>query len=159
MGLFGLGAPEIAVILAVAAFVLGPEKLASMAKDAGKGLGEMKDVPAGFNEGFQEASSSEETKGIARSLGATTAAFKDTAADMAGEYKEVATEFTAGVKEGAQGASRELVSGLEVTNNLVSDVREGVQTIKTNVNGPAEPKEAEVVQDVPADAPNRTGSA
>ena len=51
------------------------------------------------------------------------------------------------------------MSGLEVTNNLVSDVREGVQTIKTNVNGPAEPKEAEVVQDVPADAPNRTGSA
>ena len=153
MGLFGLGAPEIAVIVAVAAFVLGPEKLAGMAKDAGKGLGEMKDVPAGFNEGFQEGASSDETKAIARSLGATTSAFKDTAADMAGEYKEVATEFSKGIKEGAQGVSKEVVSGLEVTNEKVSEIREGVKDLKTAIN------EAEIVEDAPNDAPNRTGSA
>lgn len=36
MGLFGLGAPEIAVILVAAAFLLGPQKLAELGKDAGK---------------------------------------------------------------------------------------------------------------------------
>ena len=152
MGLFGLGAPEIAVIVAVAAFVLGPQKLADLARDAGKGVGELKDVPAEFNEGFQEASTSSETKEIARQLGATMNSFKDTAADLAGEYKDVATEFGKGVREGAQGASRDLVSGLEVTNDLVSDVREGVQAVKTTIN------EAEVVESAPVDAPNRTDS-
>jgi mttA/Hcf106 family len=36
MGLFGLGAPEIAVILVAAAFLLGPQKLAELGRDAGK---------------------------------------------------------------------------------------------------------------------------
>ena len=36
MSLFGLGGPELAIILIVAAFVLGPEKLSELGKDAGK---------------------------------------------------------------------------------------------------------------------------
>ena len=35
-GMFGLGAPEIAVILVAAAFLLGPQKLAELGKDAGR---------------------------------------------------------------------------------------------------------------------------
>mmetsp|Transcript_19876 Transcript_19876/g.63978 ORF Transcript_19876/g.63978 Transcript_19876/m.63978 type:complete len:149 (-) Transcript_19876:175-621(-) len=67
MGLFGLGAfpslaqdrlalgvPEIAVILGIAGFVLGPEKLTSMAKDLGKVAGELKEVPKEFAEGLKE---------------------------------------------------------------------------------------------------------
>ena len=41
-GLFGLGAPEIGIILIAAAFLLGPQKLAELGKDAGKIAGELK---------------------------------------------------------------------------------------------------------------------
>ena len=54
MGLFGLGAPEIAVIVVAAGFILGPDKLTSMAKDLGKVAGELKDVPKEFQEGIKE---------------------------------------------------------------------------------------------------------
>lgn len=54
MGLFGLGAPEIGVILVAAAFLLGPEKLAEFGKDAGKIAGELKEVPKEFQAGMQE---------------------------------------------------------------------------------------------------------
>jgi sec-independent protein translocase protein TatA len=54
MGLFGLGAPEIGVILVAAAFLLGPEKLAELGKDAGKIAGELKEVPKEFQAGMKE---------------------------------------------------------------------------------------------------------
>jgi len=58
MGLFGLGGPEIAIVLVAAGFLLGPEKLVSIAggltKDAGKMARELKDVPAEFQKGFEE---------------------------------------------------------------------------------------------------------
>lgn len=54
MGLFGLGAPEIAIILVAAAFLLGPQKLAELGKDAGKIAGELKEVPKEFQKGMAE---------------------------------------------------------------------------------------------------------
>lgn len=54
MGLFGLGAPEIAIILIAGAFVLGPQKLAELGKDAGRMAGELKEVPKEFQKGLQE---------------------------------------------------------------------------------------------------------
>ena len=54
MGLFGLGAPEIAIILIAGAFVLGPQKLAELGKEAGKMAGELKEVPKEFQEGLAE---------------------------------------------------------------------------------------------------------
>mmetsp|Transcript_32920 Transcript_32920/g.97150 ORF Transcript_32920/g.97150 Transcript_32920/m.97150 type:complete len:164 (-) Transcript_32920:240-731(-) len=57
-GLFGLGAPEIAIILVAAAVVLGPQKLADLTKDAGKMAGEygkeLKNVPDEFKKGYDE---------------------------------------------------------------------------------------------------------
>jgi sec-independent protein translocase protein TatA len=54
MGLFGLGAPEVGIILIAAAFLLGPEKLAEFGKDAGKIAGELKEVPKEFQKGLDE---------------------------------------------------------------------------------------------------------
>lgn len=54
MGLFGLGAPEIGIVLVAAAFLLGPDKLASLGKDAGKIAGELKEVPKEFQAGMAE---------------------------------------------------------------------------------------------------------
>jgi sec-independent protein translocase protein TatA len=54
MGLFGLGAPEIAIILIAGAFLLGPQKLAELGKEAGKMAGELKEVPKEFQAGLAE---------------------------------------------------------------------------------------------------------
>uniref|UniRef100_A0A7S2MUW1 Uncharacterized protein n=1 Tax=Helicotheca tamesis TaxID=374047 RepID=A0A7S2MUW1_9STRA len=54
MSLFGLGGPEIAIILIAAAFLLGPQKLAELGKDAGKIAGELKEVPKEFQKGMAE---------------------------------------------------------------------------------------------------------
>ena len=56
MGLFGLGAPELAVIGAVALFILGPDKLKELAKDVGKVSAELKQVPEEFNKGMEVGS-------------------------------------------------------------------------------------------------------
>ena len=54
MGLFGLGLPEIAIILVAAAFLLGPQKLAEVGKEAGKVAAELKKVPEEFQKGVEE---------------------------------------------------------------------------------------------------------
>jgi sec-independent protein translocase protein TatA len=42
------------VILVAAAFLLGPQKLAELGKDAGKIAGELKEVPKEFQKGLAE---------------------------------------------------------------------------------------------------------
>lgn len=54
MGLFGLGAPEVAVIAGIALLILGPEQLKSMAKEVGKVSAELKQVPEEFNKGMEQ---------------------------------------------------------------------------------------------------------
>lgn len=58
MGLFGLGLPEIGIIVFAAILVLGPQKLAEMTRDAGKmtaGLSdELKEIPKEFKKGLEE---------------------------------------------------------------------------------------------------------
>lgn len=53
-GLFGLGPAEIAIIVIAGAFLLGPQKLAELGKDAGKIAGELKEVPKEFQKGLAE---------------------------------------------------------------------------------------------------------
>mmetsp|Transcript_620 Transcript_620/g.867 ORF Transcript_620/g.867 Transcript_620/m.867 type:complete len:140 (-) Transcript_620:2304-2723(-) len=54
MGLFGLGGPEIVIILIAAAFLLGPQKLAELGGEAGKMASDLKDVPKEFQKGMEE---------------------------------------------------------------------------------------------------------
>ena len=138
-GIFGLGVPEVLVIIGVAAFLLGPQKLADMARQAGSQVGEMQDVPKGFNEGFAEGASSEETKKLVRDLGKATVVLKDTATDMAGEYASVAKEFSAGLQDTSKEINKELVGGLKEANALVGDARSTVKNLSPPKKG-EEPK-------------------
>ncbi len=52
--MFGIGLPELLVILAVALIVVGPEKLPELAKSLAKGLGELKKTVSQVKEGFNE---------------------------------------------------------------------------------------------------------
>jgi len=61
---FGLGTSEILVILAIGAFVLGPDALKSAAKEAGKAASDLKDVPDAFQAGMDEGKGkAKETEG------------------------------------------------------------------------------------------------
>mmetsp|Transcript_28388 Transcript_28388/g.41861 ORF Transcript_28388/g.41861 Transcript_28388/m.41861 type:complete len:145 (+) Transcript_28388:130-564(+) len=62
MSLFGLGAPEIIIILVAAAFVLGPEKIAELGKEAGKAAGELREVPKEFQKGLEEGETEARSK-------------------------------------------------------------------------------------------------
>lgn len=57
-GIFGLGAPEIAVILAVGAFIIGPEQLGNFAGQFKESLNEVPDelkkIPEEFQKGLEE---------------------------------------------------------------------------------------------------------
>mmetsp|Transcript_23186 Transcript_23186/g.38371 ORF Transcript_23186/g.38371 Transcript_23186/m.38371 type:complete len:138 (-) Transcript_23186:143-556(-) len=76
MSLFGLGPAELAIIGIAAAFLLGPQKLAELGKDAGKIAGELKEVPKEFQKGLAEGE--EEAKSMKQSItGETKAAAKD----------------------------------------------------------------------------------
>jgi sec-independent protein translocase protein TatA len=95
MGLFGLGGPEIVVILLAIGFVLGPQKIAELAKDLGKSAGDLKDIPIEFQKGFQEGQE-EASKGqiaaLSRGAGVKANDYKE-------ELKEVPKEFKKGMEE------------------------------------------------------------
>ena|ERR1700687_2518977 len=53
--MFGIGTPELLVILVVALIVLGPERLPEIARALGKGLAELRRATGGLTEELQNA--------------------------------------------------------------------------------------------------------
>lgn len=56
--MFGIGLPELILILAVALIVVGPEKLPELAKSLGKGIVELKKAAASLKESLNEEENS-----------------------------------------------------------------------------------------------------
>jgi sec-independent protein translocase protein TatB len=52
--MFGIGLPELILIMAVALIVVGPDKLPDLAKSLGKGIVELKKAASSLKESFDE---------------------------------------------------------------------------------------------------------
>jgi sec-independent protein translocase protein TatB len=83
--MFGIGTPELLVILIVALIVLGPERMPEIARALGKGLAELRRATSGITDELQNARIllEEETKKAARQPPAQLAAAPPAAAPQA----------------------------------------------------------------------------
>ncbi len=86
--MFGIGMPEMILILAVALIVIGPKKLPDLAKSLGKAMGEFKRATSDLKESMQIDAELKEVRSTFDDIGKTAADPAPTTADPSEGHSE-----------------------------------------------------------------------
>jgi sec-independent protein translocase protein TatB len=113
--MFGIGLPELIIIMVIALVVLGPKKLPDLAKSLGKGLAEFKKASQEIKESFNV---DEEIRTIKKDAIDTVSNFKDSM-ESVGDDKDEDPETT-----------DEKIASAQITSVQIADDDKGAETEK-----------------------------
>lgn len=135
--MFGIGLPELILIVAVGLVVVGPDKLPELAKSLAKGIGELKKAAGSLKESLEEDESWKEVKNNVDEL---TDAYKDLPAPVNEEGQPgVLEDPEAPLPEGEPGPD---AKHQEIMNKLFDTIdREDATTGDTEETRPEDTEE------------------